>query len=236
MTFVNVRRARDLVYLRKNEASPMNTVTRKLLENPHKTSGLLMFVTGVVIFMGIITAEIFYPPGYSTAQNEISDLGATVPPNSIIVQPSATIFDTTMMLSGIMVIVAAYFIHRAYQQRLVTGSILLLGIGLLGVGIFPGNVAGIHGLFALLTFVAAGTSAIVSSSVTSAPFRHVAILLGGITLVFLLLAFFFGSVVFPILGDGGTERWVAYPSVLWITGFGGYLLAYKDSRLAEFEL
>ncbi len=197
--------------------------------NPCKTSGTLMFLTGVVIFMGIITAEIFYPAGYSTSQNEISDLGATRPPNSIIVQPSATIFDTTMMLSGVMLIAAAYYLHRAFQQWLMTGSILLLGIGLLGVGIFPGNNAAIHPLFALVSFLAAGTSAIVSSRVTRAPFRYLAIMLGGITLVFLLLAFFFSNIVFPVLGDGGTERWVAYPSILWILGFGGYLLARTDA-------
>jgi hypothetical membrane protein len=186
-----------------------------------------MFLTGVVVFMGIITAEIFYPAGYSTAQNEISDLGATRPPNSVIVQPSATIFDSAMMVSGILLIAGAYFIHRAFRNRLVTGSILLLGIGILGVGIFPGNTDP-HPLVALVTFVAAGVSAIVSSRVTTAPFRTIAILLGGITLTFILLAFFFSNIVFPILGDGGTERWVAYPSILWILGFGGYLLASSE--------
>jgi hypothetical membrane protein len=188
-----------------------------------------MFLTGVVILMGIITAEIFYPAGYSTSQNEISDLGATRPPDSVITQPSATIFDSTMMLSGVMMIAAAYFIHKAFRRWLLSGSILLLGVGLLGVGVFPGNIAGLHPLFALLTFVFAGVSAIVSSRVTSAPFRYACITLGGTTLIFLLLAFFFASVIFPILGDGGTERWVAYPAILWITGFGGYLLAQTNS-------
>lgn len=26
------------------------------------------------------------------------------------------------------------------------------------------------------------------------------------------------------IGDGGTERWVAYPIMLWLIGFGGYLM------------
>jgi hypothetical membrane protein len=191
--------------------------------SPYKTGGALLFLTGVVVLMGIITAEIFYPAGYSTVQNEISDLGATRPPNSVIFQPSATIFDTTMMVAGLMLIAAAYFVQRAFRHRIVTGTILFLGIGLLGVGVFPGDKP-LHPLFALISFVAAGASAIASSRVTDAPFRYAAVLLGGITLVFLLLAFFFADVVFPILGDGGTERWVAYPAVLWIIGFGGYLL------------
>jgi hypothetical membrane protein len=207
----------------------MNSLIRRLLNNPHKMGGALLFLAGAIVFMGIITAEIFYPAGYSTSQNEISDLGATRPPDSVIVQPSSTIFNSTMVVSGVMLIAAAYFVHRAFRRWLVSGSILLLGIGLLGVGIFPGNNAAVHPLFALLSFVAAGTSAIVSSRVTSPPFRYISIMLGGITFTFLFLAFFFSSLVFPILGDGGTERWVAYPSVLWIMGFGGYLLAHTNS-------
>lgn len=200
-----------------------------LLKNPHKTGGTLMFLAGVFVLMGIITAEIFYPAGYSTSQSEISDLGATRPPNSIIVQPTATIFDTTMLVSGMMVILAAYFVHRAFKRRLVSSSILALGIGVLGVGIFPGNNAVTHPLFAALAFLAGGISAIVASRVTSPPFRYISIVLGGITLVFMVLAFFFARLVFPVLGDGGAERWIVYPTVLWITGFGGYLLGHTDS-------
>lgn len=188
-----------------------------------------MFLTGAVLLMGIITAEIFYPPGYSTSQNEISDLGATRPPESIIVQPSATIFNTTMIVAGGMLIVAALFFHRGFRRGLVTAFILLLGVGMAGVGFFPGNNASVHPLFALLTFVTAGVSAILSAQVSAAPFRYLAIALGLVTLTFLVLAIFAAGVVYPVLGDGGTERWVAYPAILWIIGFGGYLLASPES-------
>ncbi len=197
-----------------------------------KTGGALMFLAGVITLMGIITAEIFYPPGYSTSQNEISDLGATRPPNSVIVQPSAIIFNATMMAAGGLIIVASYFIQRVHRSVFVSGSVLLLGVGMPGVGVFPGNNASIHPLCALLTFVGAGLAAIASSRVTDSPFRLFAVVLGGTTLLFLVLAFFFGKVVFPVLGDGGTERWIAYPAVLWITGFGGYLLAGSKSEYA----
>ncbi|MGA7075380.1 MAG: hypothetical protein WBZ42_02365 [Halobacteriota archaeon] len=30
--------------------------------------------------------------------------------------------------------------------------------------------------------------------------------------------------VFAVIGNGGAERWIVYPSVLWVTGFGGYLI------------
>jgi hypothetical protein len=29
---------------------------------------------------------------------------------------------------------------------------------------------------------------------------------------------------FAFIGDGGTERWVAYPILLWLTGLCGYLM------------
>src|SRR2546423_8973351 len=79
-----------------------------------KIGGALLFVAGAAILMGIITAEALYPAGYSTSRNDISDLGATRPPHSVIVQPSATIFDTTMILTGLLIIVAAYCMHRAF--------------------------------------------------------------------------------------------------------------------------
>jgi hypothetical membrane protein len=81
-----------------------------------KTSGALLFLAGSIILMGIITAEAFYPSGYTTANSEISDLGATVRPNSVTYQPSATIFNYTMMLAGLMVAMAALLQHKWYKN------------------------------------------------------------------------------------------------------------------------
>jgi hypothetical membrane protein len=58
-------------------------------------------IAGIVAIMGIITAEATYL-GYCTAQNDISDLGATRPPNSIIKQPAATIFGATLLAAGLL--------------------------------------------------------------------------------------------------------------------------------------
>jgi hypothetical membrane protein len=175
----------------------MNTLGANAPNKSHKIAGVLLFLAGTVVLMGIITAEIFYPSGYSTSQNEISDLGATRPPNSIIVEPAATIFNTTMQVSGLMLIIAAYFLYRAFQNRLVTGSMLAFGIGLLGVGIFPGNIASLHPLFAILTFIAAGIAPLASAKMTASPFRYFAILLGGTTLLFFCWLSFSLTLFFP---------------------------------------
>jgi hypothetical membrane protein len=187
-------------------------------------AGALLFIVGVLAFLGIITAEALYP-GYSTSQNQISDLGATQPPNSIIMQPSATIFDTTMIISGLLIIAAAYCIHLAFRSRAVTVSLALFGIGVLGVGIFPGNYGDLHAIFALLTFVAGGLSAIVAYKVETSPFRYFSAVLGAISLLNLFLYFVLGeSSPFVAFGLGGLERWIVYPILLWVTGFGGYLM------------
>lgn len=93
----------------------------------------------------------------------------------------------------------------------------------MGVGIFPGNTGTIHALFALLTFFSGGLSAILSSRVLTPPFKYVSIILGAIGLSALLMTMLLGdSNPLASLGDGGAERWVAYPIILWAIGFGGY--------------
>lgn len=197
-----------------------------LREKHHAIAGTLLFIAGFVALMGIITAEVYYPSGYTTANSEISDLGATRPPNSIITQPSAVIFNSTMILTGIMTIIGAYFIFLSYRKLLFNIPFGLFGLGVLGVGLFPGNVALLHPIFALTTFISGGIAAITSSKIIDAPFRYISICLGIIALFFLFSAGFF----IPILGDGGTERWVAYPIIMWLTGFGAYILG-TNSKL-----
>jgi len=62
--------------------------------------GLLQYLAGAIIFLGISAGEIFYPPGYSTAVNYTGDLGSTRPPNDVIYQPSALIFGMSTLISS----------------------------------------------------------------------------------------------------------------------------------------
>jgi hypothetical membrane protein len=75
--------------------------------NYKDVAGALLLIAGIVAIMGIITAEATYP-GYSTAKNHISDLGATRPPNSIIKQPAATIFSATLVVVGLLMKVVLF--------------------------------------------------------------------------------------------------------------------------------
>lgn len=187
-------------------------------------AGALLFLAGAIILMGIITAEALYP-GYSTSGNMISDLGATMPPDSIILEPAATIFDTAMVLAGLLIIAAAFSLSCGSRNRIFTVLLALLGAGVLGVGIFNGSYGTIHALMALLAFVSGGLVALAAWRVVKPPFSWFSVILGVFSLAalgsFYLLG---GSSPFMALGPGGLERWVAYPVVLWITGYGGYLM------------
>lgn len=188
-----------------------------------------MFVDGAIALLGIVTAETLYPE-YSTRQ-DISDLGSTLPPDPVIHEPSATIFNSTMLATGALLLLATYFVHRAYGRRVLTVPLAVFGIGVLGVGLFPGNVMPWHGLFAMVTFVSGGITAVLSARVVRGPFAYLCLLFGGVSLASLA-----GAVVLQaanpmlVLGSGGVERWVVYPLLLWITGFGGYLLGDANPR------
>ncbi len=187
-------------------------------------AGSLLLIGGMIAFLGIITAEALYP-GYSTSQNQISDLGGTEPPESIILEPSATIFDAVMVLLGLLTIGASVCLHRAYNDLVVTIPLALLGLGLTGVGVFNGSFGITHALFALLTFIAGGLSAIAAARVERSPLCYISVILGVISLITLVTYLVLGmSGPLAFLGIGGMERWVAYPLLLWLLVFGGYLL------------
>lgn len=186
-------------------------------------AGSIMFVVGAVSLMGIITAETLYPD-YSTRQ-DISDLGSTLPPDPIIHEPSATVFNSTMLLTGALLLIATYFVHRAYNRRTLTVPLTVFGIGIFGVGVFPGNIVPWHGLFAMITFISGGLTVVLSSRIVTPPFSYLCLLFGGISLATLASAVFLqDSSPLMALGSGGVERWVVYPLLMWVTGFGGYLL------------
>jgi hypothetical membrane protein len=192
--------------------------------NKLKLSGLLLFMAGSIALMGIITAEVFYPSGYTTRKSEISDLGATKPPNSIIYQPSSSIFNTAMLLTGLLVLVGTFYQHKYFQKLLFSIPFGLFGLGLVGIGIFSGEKAPYHGIFSLLTFISGGVAAILSFKIVSLPFKFVGIIFGAISLITWCVVVFVPNVIVPFIGLGGTERWIVYPLVLWITGLGGYFM------------
>jgi hypothetical membrane protein len=193
---------------------------------------VFLILAGATILMGIVTAEALYPAPYDTGENTVSGLGSTWQPGDEVREPSATIFNLTMVFSGLMIAAGSALIPRL-------GRALRIAIGILGaavflVGLFPGEVVngepsteGVHPLVAMLAFVSGGVAAVLAFRVTVPPFRYLSLALGLICLTALVLNGWLGDD--SKLGEGGVERWVAYPVVLWIVALGSYLLGSSAS-------
>jgi len=191
-----------------------------------RIAGLLLSLAGVAILMGSITAEALHPGPYTTHADTLSHLGASEPPNSVVVQPSAGIFDGTVLASGALILLGAWFVHRALHRKAVTIPTALLGLGVLGVGVFPLTSAGMHTAFAMLAFFSGGVAMLLSARVTPATFGLMWGILGVVSLVAIslgVLALDWGPVA--ALGEGGIERWNSYPVVLWLVAFGSLLMS-----------
>ena len=195
-----------------------------------RLGGSLLTIAGVTILMGIITSEALYPDLVSPpAATRSATSAGRARPNSLVFQPSAMIFDLSMAAIGILVIAGSWFVHRVFGRRSVTIPLTVLGIGALGVGLFPGNTGTPHAIFAMITFVAGGVAAVSAARVTTAPFRLISFALGTVSLLTLVSYILLGdSSPMAALGIGGIERWIVYPVILWVIAFGGYLSGRAD--------
>jgi hypothetical membrane protein len=191
-------------------------------------AGLLLTITGIGIVMSTITNEALYPAerAYSTNANTISDLGGTLPPNSFMVQPNRAIFIATMAVAGALVLASTYLLRGTLRRRRLLVAMGAMGIGLVGIAIFPGNVAGWHPLFSLLAFVGGSAATIMSRKELDQPAGSVALALGVIALVATVLGLDAFAETWPqtAIGIGGVERWIAYPVLLWMVLFGTALM------------
>ena len=194
------------------------------LDNSLKIGGSVLFIGGSQFFLFLIIAEALYP-GYSVSEQPVSDLGATCHPVCVIYQPSSIIFNSSVFLLGLLGLIGSFFIYRIHY--LLPAILLMVGsIGTIGVGIFPETAGQIHILFAFIAFLFIGLSAIASYRIGNFPMSYISLILGGITLITLLLS---AMGLTLGLGNGGIERVILYPSIIWIIGIGAYMLGRTSS-------
>ena len=196
-----------------------------------KVAGMLFFIAATQFVLCFIIAEALYP-GYSVSGNYISDLG---------VGPSSLIFNSSVFLLGLLLLVGTYFLRRVSNFKTVNMLLILMAAGALGVGVFTKDFRTVHGLVSSMAFFFAGLSAIASFKVLKTPFSLISIVLGVMTLGALVLfssglitsgsltsneaydsSFFLG------LGPGGMGRMIVYPALMWLAGFGGHLVTKQE--------
>ena len=185
-----------------------------------KVAGVLFFVAVSQFVIGLVVAEARYP-GYSISANYISDLG---------VGPSAMIFNSSVFLMGLLILIGAYFFQRAFNFKLLTVLLVLTAIGAMGVGVFTENSGSVHAIVSLIAFLFGGLSSIASYRLVKRPLSVIAVILGLMALGALGL---YGAQIYLGLGVGGMERMIVYPLLMWGAGFGGYLLANHEKIDAQ---
>lgn len=180
--------------------------------------GLLLLLAGATFMVGVMLAETM-APDYSMNANAISDLG-TIP-------QSSALFNLTLVLTGLLTAAGGLLFHRHHSRRAVTALFLLAGLGAIGAGVFNLNTPDVHGLFALLAFVAYNILAVVAASLARGPMRALSVLLGAVGLLFVVVMFLGDSGMadlFGPIGHGGAERMIVFPVMIWMLGFGGYMM------------
>lgn len=180
-----------------------------------KVAGALFFIAASQFVIGMMLAEARYP-GYSISANYISDLG---------VGPSAIVFNSSVFLLGLLMLIGAYFVHRAFNLKYLTLLLALTAVGAMGVGVFTEDYHTTHTVVSLIAFLFGGLSSIASYRLLKRPFSVIAVILGLMTLGALGL---YAAHAYLGLGVGGMERMIAYPILMWGAGVGGYLLANSE--------
>jgi hypothetical membrane protein len=84
--------------------------------------------------LGVVIGESQYP-GYNTSKNTLSDMSGSCPSidpanplqciNSVVLQPSATIFSSIVLIIGLTAAVSAYFIHKTLGGRIAPALLYL---------------------------------------------------------------------------------------------------------------
>lgn len=189
-----------------------------------RIAGMLLFFGGAILLMGIIIAEALYPAAYTTGGNEISDLGGTRPPAGLVFQPSATILNLTLMLTGLLIATSAVMLQLRLGRWLASISIGVLGLAAFFVGVFPGPTGTPHAVIAMIAFISGGFAAVFGGWIARPPFRYGLVALGLVNLASLATYFALGDASpLWVLGVGGAERLLVYPVLFFLMGFGGYL-------------
>lgn len=174
-------------------------------------AGILIFLGATWSFIGIIASEAVYPDYHVT--QVISDLG---------VGSTALIFNSSVVVFGILLISAAYLLKKEGIDLWFCRLMALIGFGQIGIGFFPETTGVPHLISAGIVFFFGGILAIMSYRVFPKPWAYVSVLLGIITLVAIIcleVKFYAG------LGKGGMERMIAYPLLFWVFGSGAILMA-----------
>lgn len=185
-----------------------------------KYAGSVIMIAAVELVFFVILAQHLYP-NYSLNNNYISDLG---------VGNTAIIFNPAIIIFGLLVILGGCLLWKAGKHRLAGVVFVLVGIGGMGVGLFPETTGWPHILSALITFGSVGVNALVFSRILKRKLAYYSAI-AGIFALFIVIIFGFnlggGSHINLGLGKGGIEELLFYDELIWAFIVGISLIKKK---------
>ena len=110
---------------------------------------------------------------------------------------------------------------------MVSTFFILGGLGAIGGAIFPEDVHPVH-VISIVSFFVAGLTPFATLRIQKPPFTYISITLG--VLSFALAILLSQNLLFG-LPYGAMERMITYPTLLWVIGFGGYLMSSQSQAL-----
>jgi len=192
-------------------------------------AGALLFFGSTLWLLVEIVLE-SYQPGYVGSIHYVSSLGSGI---------TALPYNLSLILFGSCIIIASLFLQRAFEEKFFSLTLLITGIFVTGVGVFPETMPPMHGLFTGFTFIFAGLSAIFSYKILDNPFSYLSILIGILSIAFLFIFFPYlglareSTETFIGLGKGTMERIIIYPVMFWIICFSGHLLRSDNLNIKK---
>ncbi|HKJ96263.1 MAG TPA: DUF998 domain-containing protein [Thermoplasmataceae archaeon] len=188
-----------------------------LTVNNQRSSGILIFI-GIFIFsMALLIGEALRP-AYSLNMYSISSLG---------IGTHGEIFYYSILLMGALIVIAGIILLSGEKKEAWHFTLILVGIGSFGVGIFPYivNYPPLHSDFAFFAFIFGGITALLFATHKGTPFRIFSPIVG---IIVLASIFLYASGKLYGLGPGGMERMIVYPTLFWALALSGHLMNQKE--------
>ena len=175
-------------------------------------AGLILFVGSVQWLMMMIILESFQPD-YNSSLHYVSSLG---------VGTTAIIYNISIFLFGLSVVISSSILYKTLGGKIFPLTLLITGLLVMGVGLFPENVRPIHGYVTAFAFLLAVFAPILSFKALKPPLSYISIIIGLITLALLIVFFPYlglpAESTIQILGfaKGTLERMIIYPLMFWM--------------------
>ncbi len=188
----------------------------------------ILFILGASVFLLLTTAAESIYPSFSLQTNAISDLAA--------IGTSTTVIEETAIFAfSICWILGAIYLFRNTGRRGLMILNMIPGIGFFLAGASPENVNLVIHSAGTIGFPLGAIAAILSYRMIRSPFRYLSLALGTLSLVSTVIIFVGWKVVRGTcgytaglsqlaLGLGGWESMIIYPLLIWLIGFGNYLM------------